>query len=73
MRKAATDLADTFFRGSLNDGISSDIFLQQYYHQSEENRFNHVIVKTDDERYFDDGCDVLGIDEYNAAAVETEL
>ena len=69
MRKAATDLADTFFRGSLNDGISSDIFLQQNYHQTEENKFNHII-KTDDERYYDDED---GIDEYEAEAAEAEL
>lgn len=32
VRQAASELADTFFRGSLNDGISSDPLLQQSYH-----------------------------------------
>ena len=32
IRKAASDLADKYFRGSLNDGISSDLFMQQSYH-----------------------------------------
>ena len=70
IRKAASDLADKYFRGSLNDGISSDLFMQQSYHQTQNNMFN---VKTDEERYFYDDCDEgEDFDEYNAAAAEAE-
>ena len=81
MRQAACKLADTFFKGSLNDGISSDLFLQQNYHVSQENMFTKkIVIKTDEERYFEDsgreeGCDNFDGPElvaYQQAGIDAE-
>ena len=54
IRKVSSDFADKFFKGSLNDGITSDIYFQQDYHARAADKFP---IKTDEERYFDDEGD----------------
>ena len=51
IRKVSSDFADKFFKGSLNDGITSDIFFQQDYHARAADKYP---IKTDEERYYND-------------------